>query len=288
MALNTQLTDAAAKIVGDLNNGAGSARASLGGGAAFGWTTGLPRTIANYATTVTSEGLSFPVYRVTESPTTPAKVVAPGAVKPAAAVITSGPVTLKKFAAYASANLEDFLDAAGLAGAIGSVLAASSVKAFEGDAVAALDAGAAAAAVTGTDWVAAIAAAQAEVLGHGGSPEVLVISKADYAGFVADVMATSAFSQSPESPVGAVLGTAIHVSPAAPAGKAWLFDSSGVLCIQHQDSPLALVDSLSQSLNNITRLIVDLVAATVVTNPSVVIEITAPVVAGTSSTSRRK
>ena len=286
MALNTQLTDAAAKIVGDLNNGAGSARASLGGGAAFGWTQGLPRTVANYATTATSEGLSFPIYRIAESGT-PATIVAAGAAKPNSATITSGPVTLKKFAAYAQANLEDFLDAAGLAGAIGSVLAASSVKAFEADAVAALDAGAAATPVTATDWVAAVAAAQAEVLGSGGSPEVLVISKADYPGFVADVMATSAFSQSPESAVGAVLGTAIHVSPAAPAGKAFVFDSSGVLCIQHQDSPLALVDSLSQSLNNITRLIVDLVAATVVTNPSVVIEITAPVVAGTAAAKRK-
>ena len=275
MALNTQLTDAAQLLSTGINEGMGAARTNLGGsGTAFGWAGGLVPTVADYATTATASGMSFKATLVTESGT-PATVVAAGAGKPAAAALSSSSIDLKKFAGLGSFTLEDRLEAVGLGSAIASVLGASTLKAFESYSTAVLDAGAGST-VTGGDWVAAVANAQAEVLSNGGKPSVLVLSAADYGDFVADVLATNAFAQSPDSPVGAVLGTPVHVSPGLGTGKAFVFDSSAVLCVQHEASPLVVVDAVSQADMNVARLVIDLVAATWIADANLVVEITAP------------
>ena len=287
MALNQQVTDVAEVISKSLNGGQGAARASLGGGGtAWGWTSGLVPTVANYATPAVADGMSFHVVRVSESITPPTKVAA-GGPKPAAATVSEADEALAKFAGMATANLESFLSGEGLAGAIASVLGAGCLKAYELDAISKLSAGASTP-VTGADWVAAIAAAQAQILGNGGTPSVVVISHLDYAAFIADVLTTSAFSTSPDSPVGGVLGTPVHISPSAPTGFAYLFDAAGVVAAQHSSSPLIAVDSASLAHENKTRIVTDLIAGTFVTNSELVAKITAPVGALSASATAGK
>lgn len=275
MALSTSLTDAARLLAEGINMTGGTARTSLGGaGTAFGWTGGLVPTVADYATGATADGMTFKATIVSDTGT-PAAIVAKNASKPAATQIAASTVTLKKFAGQGAFALEDSLDAVGLAAAIGSVLGKQCMKAFETDAIAALSAGAGATVPTGTDWVALVANAQAILLGNGAKPSVLVIPAAVYGAFMGDVIATNAFSQDPESPVGALLGTVIHVSPTAPDTHAYLFDSSAVLAVQHVQSPLALIDAVSGAATNTAKIIIDLVAATFVASSSGVVKIAA-------------
>jgi len=273
MALNTALKDAAGVLAERINGGQGAARTNLGGdGTAFGWAI---MTVADYATTATASGMDFKHTLVTESGTSVA-IVGPGGTKPTASTLTSGTTALKKHAGMGVWNLEQAIDAVGLAGAIGSVLQRSVLKSFEADAIGILDTGAGDT-VTGADWVAATANAQASVIAAGGSPSVLVLSAADYGDFVGDVTNVNAFSQSPDSPVGALLGTPIHVSSGLATGKAFLFDSSAVVCVQQEDSPLVTVDAVSLAGSNEARLVIDLIAGTLISDAALVVEITAPV-----------
>lgn len=277
MALNSTLTDVSTALVQSLNAGSGgAARASLGGGStAFAWTAGLIPTVASYATATTAEGMTFPVHRVT-STVTPATIVAPGAEKPTGTAVASGSENLAKFAGLGTFTLEDMVTAVGLANAVASVLSKQCLKAFEAHAVGVLGT-AAGTPVTGTTWVSAIAAAQAQLLGEGGQPSVIVLPAADYPGFVDDILGTSAFTTSPESPLGNVLGSPVHVSSGAPAGKAYVFDSAAVLAVQHAQSPMVIADALSGADTNTLRLVIDLLAALVVVDPAAVVEVTAPV-----------
>ena len=276
MALSTELKDAARLLADGLNAGSGTARAQLGGGGpAFAGMDGLVPTVANYVETATSEGMTFPVTLVTESGT-PASIVAEGGLKPTAAAITGQDVTLSKFGGLGIATLEQHLNATGLASALAKVLSGSALKAFEADSINVLDA-AAGDTVTGTTWVAATAAAQASLLASGNVPSVLIISAADYAAFTDDVLGTSAFAQDPNSPVGALLGTPIHVSSGATSGKAFMVDAGAVVAAAHEQSPILIADAVSLADTNRMRLVVDVVAKTFVTDPSGVVEITAPV-----------
>lgn len=275
MALNQSLTDAAGVLADKLSSGAGAARTSLGGGGtAFAWA-GMVRTIADYASTATADGMSYKYTLVAESGT-PAGIVGPGAQKPNAATLTSGTADLAKHAGIAVWQLEQAIEAEGLAGAIASTLHRSVLKSFEADAVATLDAGNGDT-VSGADWVAATANAQASVIAAGGAPSVLVLSAADYGDFVTDVTNVNAFSQSPDSPVGALLGTPIHVSSGLATGKAFLFDSTAVMCVQQTDSPLVTVDTVSLADTNEARLVVDAILGTLILDSALVVEITKPV-----------
>lgn len=274
MALNTVLTDAAAVMTTQLAGGSGTSKVDLGGGGvAFGWAAGMVPTIANYVTAGSTDGMTYNVTTVSESPTTPAAVVAENAPKPNAAVIQSSTATLKKHAGLAVASLEAFLNAKGLAQAINSVLGNSCLKSFEKDALAALGT-AAGTPVTGASWVEAIANAQAAMFSVGGAPTVLVISPADYGGFVADI--AGLLTVSAESPIGQVLGTPVHASVGATAGAAYLVDGAAVLAVQHSASPVAIADTVSMADTNQSRLVVDLIASTFVADPARVIEITPP------------
>lgn len=275
MGLNTRLVEAAKVLSEGIAMTGGTARTSLGGeGTAFGWTGGLVPTIADYATPATADGMTFKATIVSDTGT-PAAVVAKNASKPTGTQIASSTVSLKKFAGQGAFALEDSLDAVGLAAAIGSVLGKQCLKAFETDAIAALSAGAGTTIGATTDWVQAAANAQAVLLGNGAKPSVLVIPAAVYGAFIADVIATNAFSQDPESPVGALLGTVIHVSSTAPATHAYMFDSSAVMAVQHSQSPLVIVDCLTGAGTNTAKIILDLVAAAFVASSAGVVKIPA-------------
>lgn len=289
MALNSQITQLAELVAADLNGGQGTSRQSLGGGSeAFGWVGGLPKTIADFVATTTAEGMSIPVTTVSPSGT-PAAVVGEGAPKPSAVTIATATITLVKHAGLGEATLEQMLNARGLLNAVATVLGAGALLSFEADSIAVLDAGAGAT-VTGADWVSAVTTAQAAVLGNGGLPNVLVVSHADYGALVGDISGSAGYAIDPTSgsAVGSLFGSLIHVSPKAAAGKAWVLDGESVLAVQHINSPVVVVDAVSQASTNKTRLVADLVAKTAILNPAHVVEITAPVTTTTASSSRAK
>lgn len=279
MGLSTTFTDMTKAIASDLASG-GSSRQSLGGGGtAFGWTSSgkMPRTLADFVTVAKSAAMTFPVTLVAPSSTTPATVVPPGGPKPAAVTITSSNEPLVKHAGLGEANLEDFLSADGLAPAIASVLAAGCLMSFEGSAMGVLDADAGDTA-TGTTWVEAITNGQATVIGAGGSPGLLVVSSADYGALLQEIAGGAGFAQAAESAIGAFFGSLIHASPKLAAGKAFILDPGAVICVEHETSPIVVVDTVSQASTNKARIVADVLATTVVTNAGLVVEatVTAP------------
>lgn len=272
MALSTEVRDITAIIAQDLAEGRSTRKALSGGSIAFGWAAGLPLTVASFVETVQAEGLSVAVTLVTASGT-PVAAVAAGAAKPSAVTISTSDVPLVKYAGMADATLEQLVSTAGLLPAVQSVLGAGCLLAFEEDAITAIDTGAGQTA-TGTDWVGAITAGQAKILGAGGVPALAIVSALDYAAVMADLSSQAGFSHDPQSAIGSFMGSALHVSPKAPTGTAYVLDTAAVLSIEHKDSPVLLVDPFSQSSTNKTRIVGDLFAATVVTNETLVCAVT--------------
>jgi hypothetical protein len=273
MALSTEFKNIVDVLARDMSEGRAS-RQSLGGGTvAFGWTGGMPVTLANFVSTAVSDGLTVPATTVSLSPTTPPAVVAAGQAKPKATVITAGTIQLKKFAGYGEVTLEQVVDGVGMTAAVASVLGAGSLLAFESDAMAVLDA-ATTGTASGATWLAGILAGQAQVVGAGGSPGVLVVSAADYAAVIGELGGSAGFVTDPSSPVGSFFGAAVHVSPKLAAGKAYVVDPLAVVCVQHAESPVVITDPYSGSTTNVTKVVADLFACTYVTNPVLVVEVT--------------
>jgi HK97 family phage major capsid protein len=277
ITLPASITNLAEKIVADLSDGR-AARQNLGDGkaAAFGWTEGLPPTLAQYVASAETPGLRFDYVTVTAT-ATPAGKVAEGAPKPAGVVFTPGTETLDKFAGYAEWSLEQDLNTSALAGAVYQVLAGQCLMAYEADLMA-LVSGAATLAGTGTTWAAALLDAQAQVLGAGGRPGVFVVSSQDYAELMTENAGAGGFAMfaDPESgPLGQRLfGSAVHVSPGLPAGPGYLLDPTAVVAVEHQVSPVVTVDPYSLATTNKIRLVVDLVAGGAATAPGLIATVT--------------
>lgn len=265
----TNLNELTALIASDLSKSTSTRQTLGGGGTAFGWGAELPATLASYVTTATSEGLAVPVTLVTESGT-PVAVVTPGNDKPKSTQIQPTTLNLSKFAGYAQIQLEQQLNAAGLYPAVVSVLSAGALRAFEAAAMAVLDSQSGAVG-TGADWLTAIYAGQGAILANGGRPSVLVLSAADYGAVMAEITTGPGFALDPSSPTGVLAGSTIHFSSGLSSGKGFVVDSSAVLCVQHVASPILSIDS--SGINNTTRVIADLVAGTIVTNPDLVAEL---------------
>lgn len=279
MALSSKFTDITELIAKDLRAGQGTSRQSVGGGGvAFGWSgdNKMPRTLADYVSVAKCAGMSFSSTVVAPSGT-PAAPVNPGAPKPAAVTITTATEALIKHAGIGEANLEATLDAAGLAPAIVSVLSAGCLMSFENAAMATLttDAGGSA---TGASWIEAITAGQAAVLGAGGAPGLLVVSSQDYGSLLQEIAGGAGFAADPGSPIGAFFGSLIHASPKLAAGTAFVLDPGAVLAVEQENSPIVIVDAVSQANLNKTRIVADLIATTVVTNAQLVVAttVTAP------------
>lgn len=273
MALSAQFKSVVDVLARDMSEGRAS-RQSLGGGTvAFGWAGGMPVTLASFVATTQSDGLTVPAVHVTLSPTTPPAKVAAGAAKPKGVAITAGTIQLNKYAGYGEVTLEQIVDGVGMQAAVASVLGAGSLLAFEADAMAVLDA-ATTGTASGATWLAGILAGQAQVVGAGGSPGVLVVSAADYAAVITELGGSAGFVTDPSSPVGSFFGAAVHVSPKLATGKAYVVDPLAVVCVEHKDSPVLISDPYSSSTSNITKVVTDLFAATYVTNPALVVEVT--------------
>lgn len=274
MPLSAEVKDLASVIARELSSGRATRQSVQGSkSVAFGWTGGLPVTLASFVTTVKSESLQIPLTKVAASGT-PVAVVGPGAPKPLAVTIGTDVVNLKKFSGYGKATLEQILGSEGLIPAITSVLGSQALLEFEEDAMAVLDAETGTASASGADWASAIVAGQAAVLGNGGVPGVAVVSALDYPGLITAVSGSAGFATDSASPIGSFLGSLLHISPKLAAGKAYVLDASSVVAVEHVDSPSVLVDPFGLSDTNETRVIGDLIAATEVVNAAHVAEVT--------------
>lgn len=266
-----QINDLSEKIAADIRT-QGVSRGTVGGGVVLGEIQGVPPTIASFVPTQLIGSMSVPSVSVTSSGTK-AGVVTPGSTKPTGTAVASGQIALAKHAGLGTFTLEQFLTAQGVAAAVTSVLGQQCLLSFETAAQAVL-AGNATSGGTKTKYADAIAAGQAAVLAAGGRPSVVSIAAADYAALILEVSALSGFAASPESPVGTLWGSTIHVSAGQTAGAVIVLDSSAAIVFQHEQSPLVLVDSLSQASKNISQVVVDLLAVLTVSNPTLVVKVT--------------
>lgn len=277
MALTTipqSVNDLAAALEQSLRAGQGT-RQQLGDtGKAAGWTTGLPPTLVDYVAATAVSGLSFDVVIVKASGT-PAGIVGEGQPKPKAVSFSPANVPLAKHAGYGEFSLEQMLTADALASVVYSVIAGQVLTSFEATAIDAIEGTTGTVAAAGATLVAAILDGQSKVLGNGGRPGVLVISPADYAALMGGTVGGYGGSQNPDNgPVGALFGMAVHVSAGATTGAPLVLDPAAVTVGVNEHTPMVTLDPFSQSTNNLVRIVVDLLAATVVTSPGAVAECT--------------
>lgn len=265
------ISDLASRLVSDLNDGRIARQTIQGNRAtAFEWTTGLPMILARQVQAATTDGLSWTAVRIAPSGT-PAAKVAEGAAKPNAVTITSAAQALSKYAGLANCSTEQAIGTDALVPALASVVANSCLIAYDADCIAALAADHGPE-VGGADWPSAINAGVAAVAGAGGSPEVLALSAADYATAVQSP--GPGYAMDPTQGVPSLWGLRIVMSAAIASGTAYVLDPSGVLAVELDGSPVAVVDPYTGLATNAVRLAVEWFAGFTVTNPGVVAEVT--------------
>jgi hypothetical protein len=224
----------------------------------------MPASVASFLELQLIDGTSTSITTVTKS-VTPVVEVGEGGTKPTAATIATESVTLSKFAGRASFSLEASRSSAGLEAAVYYALAAQALSAFESAAVQAIWSGAG----TGTSYEAgkiteAIFTEMGHVMAAGGRPSLLIVNPVDLA-----TLGSTFLTSDPGTGIaaGRFAGAAVHVTSAIPAGDAVILDPAGVACLWQTDSPMILVDPYSASATNQISVVVDLLAAAVVSNP---------------------
>lgn len=268
--INTALTDFADLLATKARGGAAPRETFGDSNIAFGWAEGMPPIVARFVDSATVDGRTFTATRVLPSDT-PAAVVAERAAKPVAVKLETEVVTLSKYAGLAEFSLEASLSTTALVPALSASLVSQALVAYDVDCVAALaaDNGSTATGATPTE---AILNAVAEVASAGQNPSVLILAPSDYAATVQDP--GSAFSMDPASGITSLFGLAIAVCVGATAGTSYVIDSRAAVAVQNTQSPLVLLDPYSKADTNEARLVVDLVAGFVVTQPAGVCEVT--------------
>lgn len=282
MITTTPMNNVADVLVSKANEGT-SARATVGDTSiAFGWNEGQAATVARYVESAKTDGLSSTAFRVTPS-ATPAAKIAEGGTKPNAVNLVSFQIQLSKFGGLATFSLEQALTVTALLPALNATLIGQSLVAFDTDCVATLAADHGAEA-TGASWTEAILNGIAEVASTGQNPTLLVMAPADYAAAVQDPSAV--FSSDLAAGINALFGLQLAVVVGAVAGTAYVMDARAASALEHTASPLFTLDCYTLADTNRARLISEIVAGFVVTQPAGVCEITVTV-ARTASSSRK-
>jgi len=275
---STQVNDLAASLAQRLTDRSGG-RESVGDHAiAFDWTAGGPSVLARYVSSSTIDSLSFTAVRVGAS-ATPAGKVLERAAKPQGTVLTTLDVQLAKYAGLSVFSTEQALSTIALMPALTNALFSQALVAYDVDSVAAL-AATHGPEVTGPTWSSAILAGVAAVISAGGQPSLLVMSGADYAAAIESP--GSGYVLSPLDAVPSLYGLAIAVCVGAPAGTAYVADASAITSVDHTVGPSVILDPYSSLATNEIRLAAEFFAATVVTNPGSVAEVTVTVARSSS------
>jgi hypothetical protein len=245
-------------------------RVSLGApDLAWAWAAGAPRTFASFVATAQAESMNFGIVKAGPSGTPVAKVAEKGP-KPSAITLTAGTVNLAKWSGLCTFSLEQELSTAGLVQAVTTTLVQGSLLAYENDLAAAIVAGKGST-VEGDTWTEGVLKAVGEVVAHGGNPNLIGISAADFA---AAISGANGLVFNGGDAIPTFLGLAVHMSPGLDAGTAVVLDSQAVLAVEHRDSPVVIVDPYSKSDTNEIRVVADIVAGFAVVAPGSIVTVT--------------
>lgn len=269
MPLSNEFKDLAETLAAKQQEGT-TARVAVTSAQAFGWATGTAPTVSRFTESVRVDGLRYDYVRVGAT-ATPAKKVAEGTPKPTAVQLTNGSLTIPKWSGLAEFSLERALSTTALLPALSATIAGQALVAYDVDCIAALiaDKGSTA---TGASWTEAILNGVAEVASAGMNPDLLILAPADYASAVQDP--GSAFSSDPANGIVSLFGLTIGVCVGAATGQSFVMDSRAAIAVENVSSPLVLLDCVSKAELNIARLVADLVAGFIVTQPAGVCQIT--------------
>lgn len=265
--MNNTVTDLASLLAKSLSEGSGSARASFGDKAtAFAW---APATI-NAAIAHVSGGVTtqrqFSTLTVGQS----AEVTAwTAGEKPITATLTHEPHTAKAYPGVVQVTTSEVLDSIGLGQALNVALYRQALAALDKELVTAL-VGSANNVAKAAD-VAAIAEGQARLLADGFSPSLCIVSAATYADLAGKGLIAG--GNNPQDAVVSVLGSRLVVSGALSGQSAVVLDPASVVAVEHESSPIGLVDVHARS--NSADVVIEVVAGFAVVQPEGVASIKA-------------
>lgn len=262
------LTDIAAQFQTALSNGQGSARVSMGDKAeAFAWCGPTLNAAVSAVSGAVAQSRTFNAVRVEN--TTPVVAWTGPADKPVTATLASVPVTLAMFPGVCSVKTSEMLDTAGLTQALSTALYGQALKALDAALVGSLK-------TEGTNLdkaatVATIAEAQAEVMAAGGAANLIIVGPALYSTIVGTSQGILGSAADPREATLTLFGARLVVSTALGAAEAIVMDADAALAIEHESSPVALIDV--HAVKNVTDVVIEVVGGHLVTRPASVISV---------------
>lgn len=265
MPVITNLTD---ELVRALSSGQSSARASFGDKQqAFAWCGPTLNAAIGAVSGAVAKSRTFTATRVDN--TTPVTEWTGPADKPVTATLEAVNVALKAYPGVVNVKTSDVIDSANLGQAISTALYGQALTALDKALVTALKA-------EGTNLdkaatVATIAEAQAEVMVAGGTPNLIIVGPALYSTIVGTSQGILGSGVDPTQSVLTLFGARLVVSTALAAAEAIVMDADAAIAIEHDASPVALVDT--HAVKNTTDVVIEVVGGHLVTRPAAVISV---------------
>lgn len=262
-------TDLAALLGQQLASGAGSARASFAGkDQAFSYVGTRVNALAGVVQSGVSHNSNFTAVKIETADDVAAWTSGD---KPITSTVTAEPISMSIYPGVCVVKTREVLDTAGLGAAISNALYSQALAALDADIVTDLKAVADGVAKAAT--LATIAEAQAAILGRGFSPDVVAVSAALY-GTLASTSGIITAGMDPTQAIQTILGSRVVVSPSLGAAEAIVLDSQAVMVVEHDSSPVALLDVHARQ--NTVDVVIEVVGGHVIVNEAGV----CPVAAG--------
>lgn len=265
MPVVTNLTD---ELVRALSSGQSSARASFGSKSqAFAWCGPTLNAAVAAVSGAVSSSRTFSAVRVEN--TTPVQAWTGPADKPVTATLAAVNVSLATYPGVVNVKTSDVIDSANLGMAISTALYGQALVAMDKALVTSLK-------TDGTNLdkaatVATIAEAQAEVMAAGGTPNLIIVGPALYSSIVGTSQGILGSAADPREATLTLFGARLVVSNALAAAEAIVMDADAALAIEHDSSPIALVDT--HAVKNTADIVIEVVGGHLVTRPDSVIAV---------------
>ena len=251
--------DLAEKLSTQINTGAGSARVQFGGKShAFAWCSDRVNGLIAYVETGVAASSTFSATKVQHAADVTAWTTGP---KTDTATITVETVSLQTYPGAVEIKSRDLLDTENLGHAVTQALYGQALRALDKDLITDLLANASINVTSAAD-ISTIAQAQAELMSEGFNPNLLVVSPTLYASLAGGSMLVGA--NDPQSQAQALLGSRLIVSSALTGPQAIVLDSTAVVAVEHDSSPVVLMQSIARE--NKIDLVVEIVAGWIVSN----------------------
>ena len=258
----------AESLAAQITSGAGSVRMSFGGESpAFAWAGGTANAAVAYVTTGSAEAMSFAGTRINSIGfPTPYGT----GDKSETANVSTDTITMALFPGYTQISTAQLLNSSNLAAAVASSLHRQAQLGLDAHLVAqCMTEGTQLSQAASID---SIIEAQGQILGLGGSPNLAVVAAADYATFFGKSSGILGIgSNNPQEAGMNLAGSRVVISSALNSGEAIVMDASGVVAVEHAESPVAIADV--QAKSNTIDLVVEVAAGIFVTAPDLVIPI---------------